>query len=474
MSTALGQLTTELTAMNPWWKTPKTWTRRDPDLRHAAASSLDYRPTALHDLRPGGLYLLRGPRRVGKTVTTKQAIASLLADGVPPLHVVRVAADGWDSSALRTVIQNVPLPPLADDRHRWWFLDEVTAVTGDWATQIKWLRDNHLEFGQATVVLTGSSAGALTAAAGVLAGRRGRVDHADRTLMPMGFRSFAAVWHPEITELPALPVEHLHTSRGQDAYQDAAAWLSDLLPLWELYLQYGGFPSAVAAAWAGQPVPAWFVDDLFSVLHRDAFTASQLDEAQTVSLVERLWASTSTPLNMSKIGDDLGIHHSVVQRHVEYLRDAYLLWACPQLDHEWVPRDRAQDKVYPVDPLIGRLAHLRSQQRPDLDTTVLAESQIGMALRRAGLIHGSSWTEDSTLFHLRTANRKEIDFVGENLGGAAIEGKYTDRGRWLREAATVNASPYRGILTTRNVFDTTDPQHAWAVPACLLAALTDT
>jgi hypothetical protein len=55
-----------------------------------------------------------------------------------------------------------------------------------------------------------------------------------------------------------------------------------------------------------------------------------------------------------------------------------------------------------------------------------------------------------------------------------VEGKFTDRGRGLREAATVNASTYRGILTTRNVLDTTDPHQAWAVPACLLAALTDT
>lgn len=474
MSTTLGQLTTEVTAMNPWWKTPTTWARRDPDLRHATSSGLDYQPSALDDLRPGGLYLLRGPRRVGKTVTTKQAVVDLLARGVPPLHIVRVATDGWDASGLRTVIQNIPLPPVAQGQHRWWFLDEVTAVTGDWATQIKWLRDNHPEFASATVVLTGSSAGALTAASGVLAGRRGRIEHADRTLMPMGFRSFAAIWHPEITDLPILPTEHLHTPHGAQAYQEAAAWLSELLPLWELYLHYGGFPTAVAAARAGQPVPTWFVNDLFSVLHRDAFAASNLDETQTSSLVERLWASTTTPLNMSKVGGDLGLHHSVVQRHVEYLRDAYLLWPCPQLDREWTPRDRAQDKIYPVDPLIGRLAHLHSLRRPDLDITVLAETQIGMALRRAALVHGASWAQDGALFHVRTANRKEIDFVGEDLGGAAVEGKYTDRGRWLREAATVNASTYRGILTTRNVLDTTDPDQAWAVPACLLAALTDT
>lgn len=130
--------------------------------------------------------------------------------------------------------------------------------------------------------------------------------------------------------------------------------------------------------------------------------------------------------------------------------------------------------MYPVDPLLGRLAHLRSDSRADLDITELAESQIGMALQRAYLASGADWAGEKPFFYLRTPTRKEVDFVGEALGGAAVEGKYTAGGRWLREAATVNASPYRGILTTRNVFDVSrGPDEAWAVPACVLAVLVD-
>jgi hypothetical protein len=47
---------------------------------------------------------------------------------------------------------------------------------------------------------------------------------------------------------------------------------------------------------------------------------------------------------------------------------------------------------------------------------------------------------------------------------------YVDTGRRRSEAATL-ASPYRGILTTRSVLDTTGP--AWAVPAGILAVLLD-
>jgi len=474
VGTKIGQAAMELSGMNPWWRDVGTWVRKDPDLRAAQESGLGYEPSALDDLLPGGLYLLRGPRRVGKTVAIKQSIARLLSDGVQPLSIVRVAADGWEAHELRTVVQNLPLPPLPEGVRRWWFIDEVTAVVGDWATQVKWLRDNHPEFADATVVLTGSSASALTAGAGTLAGRRGPVARVDRTLMPMGFRAFASVWHPGLSTLPRIAPHQIHSAPGAEAYQAASPWLDDLVRLWQLYLLYGGFPAAVAAARANQPIPEWFIDAMFSVIHRDAFSKTSLDEGQTSALTARLWRSTSTPLNLRSVGDDLGLPHTTVARHVEYLRDAYLLWTCPQLAREWLPRQRAQDKVYPIDPFIGRLTHLRSASRDDLDPTVLAEAQVGMALRRATMRQGGSWTSDHSLFYLRTTTRKEIDFVGESLGGAAVEGKYTDSGRWAGEAATVAASTYRGVLTTRSVLDLTGGADGpWAVPAAVLAVLID-
>lgn len=459
--------------MNPWWR-DGAWTERDVDLRAVRDSALEYRPAVLAGMQPGGLYLLRGPRRVGKTVAVKQTIVDLIAGGVAPHSIIRVAADGWAAGDIRTVVSHVALPPLAAGTSRWWFLDEVTAVTGDWATQIKWLRDNDEGFAAATVVLTGSNAPALTAASGVLAGRRGRVANTDRTLMPMGFRTFTATFAPQADlQLPRLRIGELHTAQGAAAYRSAVVWLDELVRLWELYLRYGGFPASVAAALAGQPVPEWFTDALFAVIHADAFATSHLSETQTTALIDRLWASTSTPVNLTNIGSDVAVDKNVVSRHVGYLRDAYLLWSCPRLDKPWLPNDKAQDKLYPIDPLLGRLAHLRNAARQDLDPTVLAEAQIGMALRRAMHATGRSWTAEADLFYVRTPSRKEIDFVGEALAGAAVEAKYVETGRWAREAATVNASDLLGVLTTRNVLDCTS-ERAWAVPAAILAALVDT
>jgi uncharacterized protein len=474
VATRIGQFAQEIARMNPWWRS-SAWQETDPDLRAVRDSGLRYRSSCLDGLVSGGLYLLRGPRRVGKTVSVKQAIVSLLDRGIPPLAIVRVAADGWSASDLRTVVQNVALPPAPDGVRRWWFIDEVTAVTGEWATQVKWLRDNDPSFAAATVVLTGSNAEGLTSAAGTLAGRRGQVADTDRTLLPIGFRSFAGLLRPQLSELPRLAVGQLRSREAAEAYQAALPWLDDLVQLWEVYLQYGGFPAAVAAARQAQPIPVWFTDDLFSVLHRDAFASSRLSESKTSALVARLWVSMSAPANLKGVGVDVGVSQDAVARHAGYLRDAYLLWSCPQKANEcYVRRERSQEKLYAIDPIIARLAHLRNPARPDVDTTVLAEMQIGMALRRATFSGGWPWTADEVIFYYRSPTRKEIDFVGEPLAGTAVEGKYVETGRWRGEAATVEASSWSGILTTRNVLDCAEPGRSWAVPAGILAALVDT
>ena len=70
------QLARLLTERNSWWANPE-WERDDPDLRPLRATPFTYRPKPLRGITPGGLYLLLGPRRVGKTVELKRAVEAL-------------------------------------------------------------------------------------------------------------------------------------------------------------------------------------------------------------------------------------------------------------------------------------------------------------------------------------------------------------------------------------------------------------
>lgn len=183
----------------------------------------------------------------------------------------------------------------------------------------------------------------------------------------------------------------------------------------------------------------------------------------------------ASPANLTSIGEDIGERFDVVSRHVSYLRDAYLLWSCPQRQEAvWLPRRGAQDKLYAIAPLVARLPYLRNSNRTDIDPTVLTEMQVGAAIRRAAIRDEPSPLDDDFLFHVRTAARKEIDFVSELLSGTAIEGKYCETNRWRSEAAMIKASNWDGILCTRNVLDVAERGAAWAVPEGVLAYLIDT
>lgn len=142
-----------LAATNRWWRDPAGWSPDDPDLREATRAPFDYHADVLSDLAPGGLYILRGPRRVGKTVAVKGAIRELIAGGVPPRRIVHMVVDGLRSRDLGLLVDAAD-GLMPGEGHRYWFIDEITGIADGWPERIKWLRDNDSRFRTDTVVLT--------------------------------------------------------------------------------------------------------------------------------------------------------------------------------------------------------------------------------------------------------------------------------------------------------------------------------
>ena len=379
MATKIGLFAQELSQTNTWWRTAGWW-KHDPDLRDAQRLDLGYDAQCLADLASGGLYILRGPRRVGKTVAVKQAIRSLIDSGTDPRAIVAASADGWSDKDLRSLTQNAALPRLPDGMNRWWFIDEVTAIKGDWPAQIKWLRDNDTAFRSATVVLTGSNARGLSEAIGLLAGRRGPVARPDRSLFPMGFKTFAGLLDVDLPKVEPIDLARLESDHMANQCADLLPYLDGLVRSWELYLINGGFPIAVAATRNGEPVPPHFVESLFDVVQRDAFIRSSLSESMTTALLDRLAEGLCSPFNLSNAARDVDLSPDTLARRVGDLQDAYLLWSCPQSSSDsWAPRHGSMSKLYFVDPIHARLAHHRNAGYQPPDPTALVE-QLGLQL----------------------------------------------------------------------------------------------
>jgi predicted AAA+ superfamily ATPase len=74
----------EIADWNEWWKTDK-FPPNDPNIEDWSHSNFKWQPRLGKTFeKEEVLYILRGPRRVGKTTLVKLMIKKLLAEGVLP------------------------------------------------------------------------------------------------------------------------------------------------------------------------------------------------------------------------------------------------------------------------------------------------------------------------------------------------------------------------------------------------------
>lgn len=195
-SPLLADLADDLRRLNPWWAgrpAPRT-----PPFRRWLFGRLQRLLTA--GLTPA--VVLRGPRRVGKTVLVRQVIDCLLADGVEATRILYVP---FDEIATLGRLQD-PILAIA----RWYesqmlgrtfnesaragggaylFFDEVQNLDA-WAPQVKHLVDND----EVRVLVTGSSSLRIEAGRDSLAGRITTLD-----LGPLLLREIAGLRFGEAT-----------------------------------------------------------------------------------------------------------------------------------------------------------------------------------------------------------------------------------------------------------------------------------
>ena len=412
--------------------------------------------------------MLRGPRRAGKSTEIAHAVVDLLQGGVPPRNIVHAAVDGWRATDLRTLVMSASTTFLAGTTgRRYWFLDEITSVLGDWPNTIKNLRDNDAAFADDTVVLTGSSAAGLHAARRALAGRRGSATRTERVLLPMRFTDVVATAARDLRAPEPVDARELRSAPVRRTVTELLPYLPDLVGLWESFLRYGGFPQAVASWMTAGDLEPSFVDTLWDIVYGKAITGARFSATQTGAMLVRLARNLCSPLNVAQLAGEVDAARATAADRLADLTESFLIWPCHR-EQGLAPRLAAQTKWYFTDPVLARLAALRGiGNEPDL--TQLTQQQLGIALLRNLDAAGAADIADfDDVLHHRSRTGAEIDFVGRRLDGVALESKYVDA-RWGREAQTLAASPWQGVIATRSVTEWRDD--VWAVPAPILAVL---
>jgi hypothetical protein len=466
---------------NPWWRAaaptadPVGWVQVDATLRDAATLGIDYRPPILADVRPGGLYLIRGPRRVGKSVALKRYAADLLGQReVHPAQVIYLTVDEFDARALRRALRlGRDLTAVAGERPRYWLIDEITAVAG-WTAVLKSARDS-TPLGNDTVVLTGSSAHGLAEARRALgAGRVGHVRDPFRLLLPMSFRDFARAVGREMPELPVVGVGVAQSPELAEALTGVLPFVDELDLAWQAYCEVGGFPRAVGEFRRDGAVSAEFGTDLVAWLAPDVFPDDPPESV--LHLLSVLGQRMSAPLNIRATAQELRMGRERFTTRLNRLLTTFGAIDCPQVNGYGSPIAGAQSKLYLADPLIAGLPALVEEGLATPDMAVRTEAALAATLARAmEQAYPGRFMDGRAIGYARTGAGGEVDFApmpirihGVARSTIPVESKWVSDG-WRPGARAIEGKYGQGFVATKSVLDTSHP--AWAFPVGALAML---
>ncbi len=272
------EIRARLVQINPWWRAaaagsnPTAWAQEDRTLRDRARHDLGYRSTILNDVAvdpiDDRLILLRGPRRVGKSVALKDAVVTLCGRAdIDQRQIIYLPADGMSARDLtRAIVIGRDLTRSVDSSseptRRIWLLDEITGIDG-WTSALKFQRDN-TAFGDDAVVCTGSSWSDTTEIErDLLAGRAGSTNARRLRLMhPMRFRDVLAATRPQIPRPPGVAPWDLQSGTARTIAGDLEVFADELDLAWQAYLTSGGFPRGVAEHTRTGAVSTAFLEDL--------------------------------------------------------------------------------------------------------------------------------------------------------------------------------------------------------------------
>ena len=238
------ELQENLRTLNPWWSGKPGPVI--PRFRRWPYGRL--RGLVLSGMAPATV--LRGPRRVGKTVLVRQLIEGFLADGTDARRILYVSFDElptirglkepvlaiarwFEESVLGTTFNAA----ARDARTALLFLDEVQNLDA-WAPQLKSLVDNHT----IRVLVTGSSSLRIEAGRDSLAGRVTTLDVGPLFLKEIAGLRFGQDLSPFWTE------KDLEKLASQDFWRDAISHSTSESELrqqvFSMFSERGAYPAA--------------------------------------------------------------------------------------------------------------------------------------------------------------------------------------------------------------------------------------
>ncbi len=181
----------------------------------------------------------------------------------------------------------------------------------------------------------------------------------------------------------------------------------------------GGFPEVLTRA-AEDRRRAWFASYVSTILQRDVRDLANIEGLTDMPrLLSLLAARVSGLMNKAEISREAGIAYATLDRYLALLQMTFLIQPLPAWSGNLGKRLTKAPKVNLCDS--GLAAHLMGmtadrQARDPSFVGQLVESFVAMELRKQ-----ASWSRTPvSLFHFRTAARREVDLMLEDDAGRVV------------------------------------------------------
>jgi uncharacterized protein len=396
-----------LKKQNSWWTHPSAITV-DSDIQDLNHKKYVYHhPLEANYPVMDGVFLLRGPRQIGKSTLFKSIIKDLLTKkGVNPHNIFYFTCDTvLDLRELyeivETYLENIP----STQGRRYIFLDEVTYIS-EWQRAIKQHSDQG-NFKNTTVFLTGSNIIDVKQGGELLPGRRGDLSlrDLDHFYYPIRFGEF------------------VHMSKTPP---------KGILEAIDQYMVIGGFPNIINEYFTSGYVSdstyetylQWIIGDLNKLGH---------NETLFFRICAYLFDSICSPLSIYNIAKHVG---SPAQQNIKkYIHSAINIFTIfPVLNYSIDQRQFMLDKntkYYFLDPFIAWACYLRGMGITDNYYSnaqqILGKKPAVQSRLFENIVARELMSEFDEIGFFRTKDNQEIDFVGviQRKIAGAFEAKNT-------------------------------------------------
>lgn len=422
-----------LVRQNPWWRLDaQRAVAADPKVQTVDTAAIGWTPAAIpFDFDRDLVYVLRGPRQVGKSTLLKLCVRRLLDAGRAPRRIcyLDLESAGVTSYAellrlLRGYFEWVQAGAVGEGARAERIvvlLDEVP-VEPQWSTAIRVLADEG-DLRQVTLVATGSNVGDLDAGGDRPPNRRGKGSDLDWSLHPLSFRDYLELTEPAVAR--ALPRLAGAASARCDpttvwaAAQEAQLYQDILDARFFRYLTTGGFLFAINEEIAHGHIPSYVYDTYRSAILGEVVRLGRNDTTLR-PVVAWLDGRLGQEFDWSQMAAETAAGTHVTMRelvtHIERVFVWHVYWRTLRTDNDapCAPALRSPKKLYPTDPLTWHtLAAWSRGNRPGWEMTLetlanptktghLIESVVADHLRRVA---------GSQAYYYRSPQGQELDFV---------------------------------------------------------------